>query len=81
MMATRSWRLQSLKGREMSREAFADLTEALQGALAFERGERRDLHATRMRAPSPPKKKSPGVRREAARFQDGVIMARWRGGT
>lgn len=43
----------------MGDEAFADLKEALEGALAFERGERRDLHVTRIRAPHPPKKKSP----------------------
>jgi hypothetical protein len=39
----------------MSDEAFADLKEALEGALAFERGERRDLNVTRIQAPRPPK--------------------------
>ncbi len=43
----------------MGDKAFADLKEALEGALAFERGERRDSHVTRTRAPRPPKKKSP----------------------
>lgn len=37
--------------RHVADEAFADLKEALEGALAFERGERRDLHKTRIRAP------------------------------
>ncbi len=35
----------------MSDDAFADLKEALEGALAFERGERRDLNVTRVQAP------------------------------
>jgi hypothetical protein len=43
----------------MSDETFADLKQALEGALAFERGERRDLHVTRIRAPRPAKKESP----------------------
>lgn len=40
----------------MSDGAFADLKEALEEALAFERAERRDLHVTRIRAPRPSKK-------------------------
>jgi hypothetical protein len=47
----------------MSDEAFADLKEALEEALAFERGEQRDLHVTRIRAPPPPKVTSPKDRR------------------
>ena len=43
----------------MSDEAFADLKEAMEGALAFERGQRRDLKVTRIRAPRPPKAMSP----------------------
>ena len=43
----------------MRDEAFADLREALEGALAFERGERRDLKVTRIQAPRPPKAMSP----------------------
>lgn len=39
----------------MSEEAFGDLKEALEEALAFERGERRDLNVTRIQAPRPPK--------------------------
>jgi hypothetical protein len=39
----------------MSDEAFAHLREALEDALAFERGVRRDFHVTRIQAPRPPK--------------------------
>jgi hypothetical protein len=63
MKAKRSSSVQPKKARHMSDEAFADLKEALEGALAFERGERRDLHVTRIRAPRPPKVASPKVRR------------------
>ena len=37
----------------MSDEAFADLKGAMEDALAFERGERRDLKVTRIQAPRP----------------------------
>jgi putative transcriptional regulator len=47
------------KAKYMNDEAFADLKEALEGALAFERGERRDLKVTRIQAPRPPKAMSP----------------------
>ena len=44
----------------MSDEAFADLKEAMEDALAFERGERRDLKVTRIQGcPRPPKTLSP----------------------
>jgi DNA-binding transcriptional regulator YiaG len=39
----------------MSDEAFADLKEAMEDALAFERGKRRDLKITRIQVPRPPK--------------------------
>ena len=48
-------RVQTTKTNYMSDEAFADLKEAMEDALAFERGERRDLKVTRIRAPRPPK--------------------------
>jgi putative transcriptional regulator len=57
-----SWRaraVQTNKTNYMSDEAFGDLKEALEGALAFERGERRDLKVTRIQAPRPPKAMSP----------------------
>ena len=43
----------------MSIEAFADLKKAMEDALAFERGKRRDLKVTRIQAPRPPKTSSP----------------------
>lgn len=39
--------------------AFADLSEALKDARAFERGERCNLHVTRIRASRPTKDVSP----------------------
>jgi hypothetical protein len=60
MKATKSTRkVQRKKTEYMSDEAFADLREALEGALAFERDERRDLDVTRIRAPRPLKAMSP----------------------
>ena len=53
--ATRSNKTRTTKTNYMSDEAFADLKDALEGALAFERGERRDLQVTRIRAPRRPK--------------------------
>jgi putative transcriptional regulator len=58
--------VQTNKTNYMSDEAFADLKEAMEGALAFERGKRRDLKATRIQAPRPPKALSP---REIARIR------------
>ena len=48
-------RVQTNKANYMSDEAFADLKEAMEDALAFERGDRRSLKITRIRAPRPPK--------------------------
>ena len=39
----------------MSDEAFADLKEAMEDAVVFERGKRRDLKLTRIQAPRRPK--------------------------
>ena len=39
----------------VSDEAFADLKEAMEDAVAFERGQRRGLKVTRIQAPRPPK--------------------------
>jgi putative transcriptional regulator len=47
--------VQTNKTNYMSDEAFTDLKEAMEDALAFERGERRNLKVTRIRAPRPPK--------------------------
>jgi hypothetical protein len=43
----------------MSDEAFASLRMALEDALAFERGTRRELVVTRIEKPRPPKAGSP----------------------
>lgn len=50
----------------MSEEAFAELKEAMDDALAFERGNRRELKVTRIQAPRPPKAMSP---RDIARIR------------
>jgi len=59
MKTTKTRKVQTNKANYMSDEAFADLKEAMEGVLAFERGERRDLKVTRIRAPRPPKTMSP----------------------
>jgi hypothetical protein len=46
---------QTKKTNYMSDPAFADLQQALEDALAFERGERRDLSVTRIQGSRPPK--------------------------
>ena len=56
--AKKARKAQTNKSNYMSDEAFADLKKAMQDALAFERGERRNLKITRIRAPRPPKSMS-----------------------
>ena len=56
MKITRTRRAQTNKANYMSDEAFADLKEAMEGAIAFERGERRDLNVTRIQFSRPPKR-------------------------
>jgi len=51
----------------MSDEAFGDLKAAMVDALAFERGRRRDLKVTRIKAPRPPKAMAP---KEIARLRE-----------
>lgn len=58
-MKTRTRNAQTTKSNYMRDEAFAELKEAMEGAVAFERGERRGLKVTRVRAPRPPKPMSP----------------------
>ena len=67
MTAKGTRKIQTNKTNYMSDEAFADLKAALEGALAFERGERRDLNVTRIQAPRPPKAMSP---RDIARIRE-----------
>jgi putative transcriptional regulator len=57
-MKARTRKVQINKTNYMSDEAFGDLKEALEGALAYERGGSRE-HVSRIRAPRPPKAMSP----------------------
>lgn len=59
MKAARTRKAQTNKSNYMSDEAFADLKGAMEDALAFERGERRNLKVSRIQAPRPPKAMSP----------------------
>jgi putative transcriptional regulator len=54
-VSKKAHRVQTNKTNYMNDEAFADLKEAMEDALAFERGQRRNLKVTRIRAPRPPK--------------------------
>jgi hypothetical protein len=54
MKARGTRKVQRKKTNFMGVEAFGDLKEALEDALAFERGERRDLNVTRIQASRPP---------------------------
>ena len=53
--AKKTRKVQTNKANYMSDEAFADLKEAMEDALAFEHGQRRDLKVTRIQPPRPPK--------------------------
>src|SRR5437870_3542407 len=66
-MKARTRKVQTTKANYMSDEAFSDLKEAMEDALAFERGKRHDLKVTRIRAPRPPKAMSP---RDIARIRE-----------
>ena len=52
-------KVQTNKTNYMTDEAFADLKEAMEDAVAFEHGRRRDLKVTRVQAPRRPKAMSP----------------------
>ena len=52
-------KVQTNKANYMSGEAFADLKEAMEDALTFERRERRNLKVTRIQTPRRPKSMSP----------------------
>ena len=66
-MTAKTRKVQINKTNYMSDDAFDDLKEAMQDALAFERGKRRNLKVTRIRAPRPPKAMSP---RDIARIRE-----------
>lgn len=55
MKAAKKRGVQTNKSNYMTDEAFGELKAAMEDALAFERGERRDLKITRIQAPRPPK--------------------------
>jgi len=59
MKTAETRKVQTHKTNYMSDEAFADLKNAIEDALAFERGKGRDLKVTRIQAPRPPKAMSP----------------------
>jgi putative transcriptional regulator len=59
MKTGKTRKVQINKTNYMSNEAFADLKDAMEDALAFERGKRRNLKVTRIQAPRPPKAMSP----------------------
>ena len=67
MKTGKTRKMQTNKTNYMSDEAFADLKDALEDALAFERGKRPDLKVTRIQAPRPPKAMSP---RDIARIRE-----------
>jgi putative transcriptional regulator len=59
MKTGKTRKVQINKTNYMSDEAFADLKDAMEDALAFEHGKRRNLKVTRIQAPRPPKAMSP----------------------
>lgn len=59
MKAAKTRKVQTNKANYMSHEAFAALKESMEDALAYERGERRNLKVSRIQAPRPPKALSP----------------------
>ena len=67
MKTAKTRKAQTNKTNYMSDEAFADLQQAMEDAVAFERGKRRDLKVTRIRVPRPPKAMSP---RDIARIRE-----------
>lgn len=59
MKAAKTRKMQTNKTNYMSDEAFAELKAAMEDAVAFGRGERRELKVTRIQAPRRPKALSP----------------------
>lgn len=67
MKPSKTRKVQTNKTNYMSEEAFGELKEAMEDALAFERGKASSLKVTRIRAPRPPKAMSP---RDIARIRE-----------
>ena len=61
MKTGKTRKVQTNKTNYMSDEAFADLKNAMEDALAFERGKGRDLKVTRIQAPRPPRQCHPRI--------------------
>lgn len=59
MKTENSRNVQTNKKNYMGDEAFTELKDAMEDALAFERGKRRGLKVTRIQAPRRPKPMSP----------------------
>src|SRR5262245_58642446 len=59
MKKAKTRKVQTNKTNYMNDEAFAELKKAMEDAVAFERGKRRDLKVSRIEAPRPPKAMSP----------------------
>jgi putative transcriptional regulator len=59
MKARKHRNVQTNRKNYMSADAFAELKEAMEDALAFAGGKRRGLKVTRIQAPRPPKAMSP----------------------
>lgn len=69
MKKRNSRNVQTNKTNYMSDEAFADLKAAMEDAVAFERGERRNLKVNRIQAPRRPKAMSP---KDIARIRESL---------
>ena len=67
MKTGKTRKVQTNKTNYMTNEALADLKSAMEDALGFQRGKRRDLKVTRVQAPRPPKALSP---RDIARIRE-----------
>jgi putative transcriptional regulator len=59
MKRVKNRKMQTNKTNYMSHDAFADLKAAMEGAVAFERGEHRNLKVTRIKGPRRPESMSP----------------------
>ena len=57
MVKDKKRKLQTTKRNYMSDEAFSELKKAMEDALVFEHGKRRDLKITKVQAPRPPQGK------------------------
>jgi hypothetical protein len=61
MKTVETRKAQTNKTNYMSDDAFAELKDAMEDALAFEHGKRRNLKVTRIQAPRPPRQCHRGI--------------------